>query len=105
MRRSDSVACVILVANSTVRITGLLLKKGAAAGMTLYDIASIILRSDLDSPSKLENVVDQAFVRTVPRPCLVVRLTGPPATLTTHRASSPGYAVPASDNGGVRGRR
>jgi len=48
---------------STVRITGMVLKKGAAAGMTLYDIASLILRQDLESPSKLENLVEQAFVR------------------------------------------
>lgn len=36
------------------------LKKGAVAGLTLYDIASIITRSDIDIPSQLEDICVQA---------------------------------------------
>lgn len=44
----------------TMRITGMLLKKGAAAGLTLHQIATIICRNDLDAPSELEIMCSQA---------------------------------------------
>jgi hypothetical protein len=43
-----------------MRISGMLLKKGIAAGLTLYQIASIITRSNLDQPSQLEIICYQA---------------------------------------------
>jgi len=44
----------------TMRITTTLLKKGAKAGLTLYDIASIISRKQLDCPSLLEDMCQSA---------------------------------------------
>ncbi len=40
----------------------MLLKKGAAAGLTLFDIAKIIARQDLEQrvPSELEGICEQA---------------------------------------------
>jgi hypothetical protein len=38
------------------RITGMLLKKGVARGLTLYQIASIICRNHDEEPSELENL-------------------------------------------------
>eukprot|EP00743_Colponemidia_sp_Colp-15_P003410 GILK01003684.1.p1 GENE.GILK01003684.1~~GILK01003684.1.p1 ORF type:complete len:739 (-),score=166.20 GILK01003684.1:243-2459(-) len=43
-----------------MRITGLLLKKGASAGLSLFEIGSILCRDDFDQPSELEYVVKQA---------------------------------------------
>jgi len=44
----------------TMKISSTLLKKGAAAGLTLYDIASIASRTDIDQPSILERMFEQA---------------------------------------------
>ena len=43
-----------------MRISGLLLQKGVAAGLTLYDIASFICRKNIDQPSHLEVLCAQA---------------------------------------------
>ena len=43
-----------------VRAAGMLLKMGAAAGLCLHDIASILVRQDIDSPSVLEKQVQRA---------------------------------------------
>ena len=43
-----------------MRISGLLLQKGVAAGLTLYDIASLICRANIDKPSHLEVLCAQA---------------------------------------------
>ena len=42
-----------------IRVTGTVLKAGVAAGLTLYDIASILCRQDLDTPSPVESLVDR----------------------------------------------
>lgn len=42
------------------RIAATLLKEGAAAGLSLYDIANIIVRHDLDEKSELERALDRA---------------------------------------------
>jgi len=44
----------------TMIISTTLLKKGAAANLTLYEIASMVCRSDLDTPSLLETMVEKA---------------------------------------------
>jgi len=44
----------------TMVISSTLLKKGAAAGLTLFDVASIVCRQDLDQPSALEQMMDTA---------------------------------------------
>jgi len=41
----------------TMIISSTLLKKGAAAGLTLYDIGMMAARTDLEEPSPLENMV------------------------------------------------
>jgi hypothetical protein len=43
-----------------MRISGMLLQKGVAADLTLYDIASLICRKDIDKPSQLEVLCAQA---------------------------------------------
>jgi len=45
-----------------VRVMGHLVKRGVAAGLTLYDIAQLAIRQDVDGvrPSRLENLVVQA---------------------------------------------
>ena len=43
-----------------MRISGMLLQKGVAAGLTLYDIASLICRQTIDKPSHLEVLCAQA---------------------------------------------
>ena len=43
-----------------MRISGMLLQKGVQAGLTLYDIASLICRSNIDKPSHLEVLCAQA---------------------------------------------
>eukprot|EP00471_Norrisiella_sphaerica_P005381 CAMPEP_0184481144 /NCGR_PEP_ID=MMETSP0113_2-20130426/2675_1 /TAXON_ID=91329 /ORGANISM="Norrisiella sphaerica, Strain BC52" /LENGTH=730 /DNA_ID=CAMNT_0026860075 /DNA_START=447 /DNA_END=2639 /DNA_ORIENTATION=- len=45
----------------TMRITGTTLKKGVAAGLTLRQIAGIICRNELDTPSELEIICTQAY--------------------------------------------
>lgn len=45
---------------ATLRLSTLLLKRGAAAGLTLHAIASIIVRDRQDTPSMLEQVVAAA---------------------------------------------
>ncbi|GAB5362878.1 hypothetical protein AAMO2058_000836200 [Amorphochlora amoebiformis] len=45
----------------TMRITGMVLKKGVASGLTLRQIAGIICRNDLDIPSELEVICTQAY--------------------------------------------
>lgn len=42
------------------RISTMLLKKGAAAGLTPYKIASMMCRESLNKPSILENIIDEA---------------------------------------------
>jgi len=44
----------------TMIISTTLLKKGAAANLTLYEIASMVCRPDLDTPSLLESMVEKA---------------------------------------------
>jgi len=44
----------------TMIISTTLLKKGAAANLTLYEIASMVCRADLDKPSLLESMVERA---------------------------------------------
>ena len=44
----------------TLNIGTTLLKKGVALGLTLYEIASIVVRDDLDAPSELERLDLQA---------------------------------------------
>ena len=73
----------------------MLLKKGAAAGMTLYDIASLVLRDDLDAPSKLEGIVDQAFAM-VEYHTNNHRLRGTPRHGARHRLRSRGAATKAA---------
>lgn len=46
-----------------LKLSSLLLKKGAAAGLNLFQIASIIVRSDMDSPSELEQMCSGALSR------------------------------------------
>jgi len=43
----------------TMIVSTTLLKQGAAAGMTLYDIASMVCREDLEKPSLLEQMLSQ----------------------------------------------
>ena len=43
-----------------VRLSHLLLKEGINAGLTLYDIASLVARMDEDEPSKLEQAIHMA---------------------------------------------
>ena len=43
-----------------MRISGMLLQKGVAADLTLYDIASLICRTTIDKPSHLEVLCAQA---------------------------------------------
>jgi len=45
---------------ANMKISSMLLKKGCAAGLTLYDIGNIVSRIDLEEPSKLEEMIDQA---------------------------------------------
>jgi hypothetical protein len=47
--------CLVLV-----RAAGMLLKMGAAAGLCLHDIASILVRQDMDTPSVIEKQVQRA---------------------------------------------
>jgi len=44
----------------TMKITTTLLKKGAAAGLSLYTIGTMASRTDPDEPSELEKMVEQA---------------------------------------------
>jgi len=44
----------------TMKISTTFLKKAAAAGLTLYDIGSMASRTELDKPSDLETMVQQA---------------------------------------------
>ena len=43
-----------------VRLSHLLIKEGINAGLTLYDIASLVARMDEDEPSKLEQAIHMA---------------------------------------------
>jgi len=43
----------------TMIVSTTLLKQGAAAGMTLFDIASMVCREDLENPSLLEQMLSQ----------------------------------------------
>ena len=43
-----------------MRISGMMLQKGVAAGLTLYDIAVLMCRSNIDKPSQLEVLCAQA---------------------------------------------
>jgi len=49
-----------LAAMDNIRISGMLLQIGACHGLTLYEIAKIILRQNLDEPSELELLRAQA---------------------------------------------
>jgi len=44
----------------TMIVSSTLLKKGAASGLTLFDIGSIVCREDPDQPSALEEMMDAA---------------------------------------------
>jgi hypothetical protein len=46
----------------TFRVANMLLKRGAAAGLTLFEIASIAARQDMDLPSRLEQLVESAML-------------------------------------------
>jgi hypothetical protein len=48
----------------TMKISSTLLKKGAAAGLTLYDIGNIASRTNIDQPSALERMFEQAAKET-----------------------------------------
>ena len=61
------------VAMRNARITSMLLKIGAAKGLTLYDIASIVVRQDLDEPSLLEIAVAQTESLARPHAMPVLR--------------------------------
>jgi len=44
----------------TMKVSTMLLKRGAAMGLTLYEIGSIASRTQLEQPSALENMFEQA---------------------------------------------
>lgn len=48
---------------TTLRACTMLLKRGAAAGMTAFDIGSLMVREDLARPSALEEMVEEAQAR------------------------------------------
>eukprot|EP00252_Welwitschia_mirabilis_P013067 TRINITY_DN28891_c0_g1_i1.p1 TRINITY_DN28891_c0_g1~~TRINITY_DN28891_c0_g1_i1.p1 ORF type:complete len:599 (-),score=111.93 TRINITY_DN28891_c0_g1_i1:306-2102(-) len=48
------------------RISTMLLKKGAAAGLSPYDIALIMCRESLNKPSVIENIVEEALDSVLP---------------------------------------
>jgi len=48
----------------TMKISSTLLKKGAAAGLSLYEIASMASRTVIDQPSPLERIFEQAVNET-----------------------------------------
>jgi len=48
----------------TMKISSTLLKKGAAAGLSLYEIASMASRTIIDQPSPLERIFEQAVIET-----------------------------------------
>jgi len=48
----------------TMKISSTLLKKGAAAGLSLYEIASMASRIVIDQPSPLERIFEQAIIET-----------------------------------------
>jgi len=48
----------------TMKISSTLLKKGAAAGLSLYEIASMASRTVIDQPSPLERIFEQAVKET-----------------------------------------
>jgi hypothetical protein len=48
----------------TMKISSTLLKKGAAAGLSLYEIASMASRTVIDQPSPLERIFEQAIIET-----------------------------------------
>jgi len=48
----------------TMKISSTLLKKGAAAGLSLYEIASMASRIDIDQPSPLERIFEQAVIES-----------------------------------------
>eukprot|EP01006_Ploeotia_vitrea_P037286 TRINITY_DN66112_c9_g4_i2.p1 TRINITY_DN66112_c9_g4~~TRINITY_DN66112_c9_g4_i2.p1 ORF type:complete len:710 (+),score=349.58 TRINITY_DN66112_c9_g4_i2:249-2378(+) len=64
-----------------MRICNTLLKKGVKAGLNLYEIASILCRSDLDEPSQLEIICAQATA-------LMKRRRGVPNKLRLQRSVS-----------------
>lgn len=45
---------------TTMKITTTLLKKAASAGLSLYDIGNLASRTELETPSELENMIDAA---------------------------------------------
>lgn len=45
---------------TTLRACTMLLKKGAARGLTAYDIGSLMVRADFSRPSALEEMVEEA---------------------------------------------
>src|SRR6185312_13750604 len=49
---------------TTMKITSSLLRLGVARGLTLFDIASIICRENLEKPSKLEVMCQKASQTT-----------------------------------------
>eukprot|EP00457_Paulinella_chromatophora_P001038 gb/GEZN01001040.1/.p1 GENE.gb/GEZN01001040.1/~~gb/GEZN01001040.1/.p1 ORF type:complete len:937 (+),score=63.25 gb/GEZN01001040.1/:373-3183(+) len=55
--------------------TTMLLRKGAARGLTLYELGSIVQRPEFDTKSTLEKIVDQAIQHTALEPGL--RSEGP----------------------------
>lgn len=49
-----------------LQISTMLLKKGAAAGLTPYEIACMMCRESLNKPSVIENIVEQAKESILP---------------------------------------
>jgi len=55
----------------TMKISSTLLKKGTAAGLTLYEIGSIACRTIIDQPSTLERLLEQAAEKHPDEPTLL----------------------------------
>jgi len=81
-----------------MRITVALLKKGVDQGLSLYDIAKIIARDNLDAPSLLEITVAQSHA--LARHSLESSSSSPSISTTTSSSSSSGSSTlsPSSDS-------
>ncbi len=50
-----------------MRLSALLLKKGAGAGLTLFELGPLVCRLDPDTPSPLEDIYQRAVVNCANR--------------------------------------
>ncbi|KAG5187671.1 phosphatidylinositol 3 and 4-kinase-domain-containing protein [Tribonema minus] len=80
------------------RVAGTLLKAGVAAGLTLHDVATIVVRHDLDERSELERIMRRA--RELAR-AAVDNVALPPAAAAVSAAAG----TPAGGGGGGSGHR